>query len=299
MAKHYRRPRFWRRARNASRNGAPQREALAPHLDYRSGSTSDGVPAAADEPAPALSVGAANLQGTATSAPQPMTLATDQDDYAPGSIANFVVTGVGSGSAVTFQIADLAGDPGANGVADIYAPFSVIDGGPGDADELANGRVVTRWQVPVDGSATGATLQLTATSGSQTATTTFSDAPNKIVLENQKAGIAKSVWAIHGSIANQGDSQIEGFATQISTNAGQTVFFKIDTASSGYTLDVYRLGYYSGNGARLVATMHHAGAADQPNPIFRDSTNTVDAGNWSITDSLVDSRRCGVGHLFR
>ena len=93
------------------------------------------------------------------------------------------------------------------------------------------------------------------------------------------------MWAIHGSIANQGDPQIEGFATQISTNAGQTVSFKIDTASSGYTLDIYRLGYYGGNGASLVTSMHHSGAANQPNPIFNDATNTVDAGNWSVTDS--------------
>ena len=214
-----------------------------------------------------------------------MTVTTDKADYAPGSTATFTVAGVNSGSSVAFQIADLASDPGINGIADVYAPFSVTDGGTGDADGLANGTVVAKWQVPADGSATGAMLQLTATSGSQTATTTFSDAPNKIVSENQNAGTAKSVWAIHGSIDNQGDSQIEGFATQISTNAGQTVSFKIDTASSGYTLDIYRLGYYGGNGARLVTTMHHSGAANQPNPIFNDATNTVDAGNWSITDS--------------
>ena len=31
--------------------------------------------------------------------------------------------------------------------------------------------------------------------------------------------------------------------------------------------------------------MHHSGADNQPNPIFNDATNTVDAGNWSVTDS--------------
>ena len=197
-----------------------------------------------------------------------MTITTDKADYAPGGTATFVVTGVSSGSSVEFSVADLASAPGINGIADIYAPFSVTDGGLSDADGLANGVVVTQWQVPSDGSATGATLQLSATSGSQIATTTFSDAPNKIVSENLKAGTPKSTWAIHGSIANQGDSQIEGFATQISTNAGQTVSFKIDTASSGYTLNIYRLGYYGGNGAHLVATMHHAGATNQPDPLF-------------------------------
>ncbi|WP_247477940.1 DUF4082 domain-containing protein [Bradyrhizobium sp. CW9] len=190
-----------------------------------------------------------------------------------------------SGASVAFQISDLPSAPGANGIADVYTPFKVRDGTTGDLDGQANGTVVAQWQVPADGRATNATLQLTATGGSQTATTTFTDASNKIVTENQKAGTAKSIWAIHGSIANQGDSQIEGFATQISTNAGQTVSFKIDTASSGYTLDIYRLGYYGGNGARLITSMHHTGAANQPEPLFNDPTNTVDAGNWSVTDS--------------
>src|SRR5262249_12435677 len=157
-------------------------------------------------------------------------------DYAPGSTVTLTATGVTAGSSVTFQIADLT--PGANGITAVYSPFTVTDGGTGDADGRANGLVVAKWQGTVHRSSTGATLQLTATSNGQTATTTFADAPNKIVTENQLAGTPKSVWTIHGSLANAGDSQIEGFATQISTNAGQTVSFKIDTASSGYKLDI-------------------------------------------------------------
>ncbi|OSI72465.1 DUF4082 domain-containing protein [Bradyrhizobium canariense] len=214
-------------------------------------------------------------------------LTTDRADYAPGSTATFSAAGIGSGASVTFNIADLVSAPGANGIADVYTPFTIKDGGIGDMDGLANGTVVAQWQVPADGRATGATLQLTATSGAQTGTATFSDAGNKIVTENQLPGTPKSTWAIHGSIANAGDSQIEGFATQISTNAGQTVSFKIDTASSvtGYTLDIYRLGYYGGNGAHLIGSMHHTGTDNQPNPIFNSATKTVDAGNWSVTDS--------------
>jgi hypothetical protein len=246
-------------------------------------STTGGSTSAAFETASLLSVGAGSGAATASPAAKSMSVTTDKTDYAPGSTATFVVSGVHAGSSITFQIADLT--PGINGIAAVYAPFKVTDGGTGDADGLANGTVVAKWQVPADGSATGARLQLTATSGSQTAITTFSDAPNKIVSENLNTGTPESVWSIHGSIANQGDSQIEGFATQISANAGQTVSFKIDTASSGYTLDIYRLGYYGGNGAHLVTTMHHSGADNQPNPIFNSATNTVDAGNWSVTDS--------------
>ena len=248
-------------------------------------STTGGATAAVFETESQLSVGAGTGPGSASPAMESMTVTTDKADYAPGSMATFIVAGVNSGSSVAFEIADVAIHPGINGIADVYAPFSVTDGGAGDADGLANGTVVARWQVPADGSATGAMLQLTAISNAQTAITTFSDAPNKIVSENLNAGTPKSVWAIHGSIANQGDSQIEGFATQISANAGQTVSFKIDTASSGYTLDIYRLGYYGGNGARLITSMHHSGADNQPDPIFNAATNTVDAGNWSVTDS--------------
>ena len=212
-----------------------------------------------------------------------MSVTTDKTDYAPGSTATLTATGDPIGGSVTFQIADLT--PGVNGIAAVYSPFTVTDGGAGDSDTIANGVVVAKWQVPVDGTATGATLRLTATSDGRIVSATFSDAPNKIVTENQNPGTPESVWAIHGSIANPGDLQIEGFATQISTNDGQTVSFKIDTASSGYTLDIYRLGYYGGDGARLITSMHHSGADNQPNPIFNSATNTVDAGNWSVTDS--------------
>ncbi|SPP93895.1 DUF4082 domain-containing protein [Bradyrhizobium vignae] len=230
----------------------------------------------------------AHHEPTANSLPTgSLSVTTDHADYAPGGSATFTASGIRAGASVTFQIADLLSAPGANGLADVYTPFTIGDGGTGDLDGRVNGTVVAQWQVPADGRATGATLQLTATSGGQTATATFSDASNKIVTENQLAGTPQSTWAIHGSIASKGDSQIEGFATQISTNAGQTVSFKIQTASSvnGYTLDIYRLGYYGGNGARLINSMHHTGTDNQPSAIFNTATRTVDAGNWSVTDS--------------
>ena len=210
-----------------------------------------------------------------------MSVTTDKADYAPGSTATFTVAGVNSGSSVAFQIADLASDPGINGIADVYAPFSVTDGGAGDFDGLANGAVVAQWQVPADGSATDAKLQLTATSGSQTATTTFSDASNEVVLENQKPGNPESEWGIDGA----GSSNIEGFATDISVNRGQTVNFKINTNSNNYRIDIYRLGYYGGMGARKVDTIQHTGVQNQPTPLRDSTTGLVDAGNWSVSAS--------------
>ncbi|WDR06220.1 DUF4082 domain-containing protein [Devosia rhodophyticola] len=105
---------------------------------------------------------------------------------------------------------------------------------------------------------------------------------NPIVLENQKQGTPESVWMI-----DAGDASIEGFAEQFTINHGQTVNFKIDTDSTNYRIDIYRLGYYGGDGARLVGSIDKnlSSAATQPVPIFDPTTKLVDAGNWNVTAS--------------
>src|SRR4051812_39675435 len=67
---------------------------------------------------------------------------------------------------------------------------------------------------------------------------------NPVVCENQKTGDPSSIWDISGS----GDPSIQGFPTSISVTPGQTESFKIDTTSSNYTIDIYRMGYYGGMG---------------------------------------------------
>ncbi|WP_209857379.1 DUF4082 domain-containing protein [Rhizobium herbae] len=107
--------------------------------------------------------------------------------------------------------------------------------------------------------------------------------PNKIALENMKQGNPRSEWGIDGD----GDGNIQGFATQISSNIGQTVDFKIATDSTHYRLDIYRMGYYGGDGARKVATIDKSltTAQIQPHPIVDMSLGLIDAGNWSVSAS--------------
>lgn len=108
-------------------------------------------------------------------------------------------------------------------------------------------------------------------------------APNKITIENAKQGNPRSEWAVDGD----GDGNIQGFATQISTNIGGTVDFKIATDSTHYRLDIYRMGYYGGDGARKVATIDKSltSAQVQPHPIVDMSRGLIDAGNWSVSAS--------------
>jgi hypothetical protein len=74
---------------------------------------------------------------------------------------------------------------------------------------------------------------------------------NQIVTENALTGTPDTTWDIG---VGGGSTNIEGFATDISVNHGQTVNFKINTNSSNYRIDIYRLGYYQGLGARKVAS---------------------------------------------
>ncbi len=106
---------------------------------------------------------------------------------------------------------------------------------------------------------------------------------NPIVAENQLPGTPESTWGV-----GAGDSTIQGFATDISVNHGQTVSFKVnDSALAPYHIDIYRLGYYQGNGAHLVTTIpsSQALAQSQPAALTDQATGLVDAGNWSVSAS--------------
>ncbi|HBE54366.1 MAG TPA: hypothetical protein DDW76_37870, partial [Cyanobacteria bacterium UBA11369] len=62
---------------------------------------------------------------------QDLMVKTDKLDYAPGSTAIVTASGFEVGSTIEFGIADDPTDPGDDGDADVYAPFSVTDGGVG------------------------------------------------------------------------------------------------------------------------------------------------------------------------
>jgi PKD repeat protein len=112
----------------------------------------------------------------------------------------------------------------------------------------------------------------------------FPSAPtNPIVLENWLPGSPSSQW----DIANGADTNIQGFATQISVNKGETVHFKINTSALGYRADIYRLGYYQGKGARLVASVSPSFPPPQIQPACLTDTNTglMDYGNWAESAS--------------
>jgi len=117
-----------------------------------------------------------------------------------------------------------------------------------------------------------------------------SKAQNAIVTENANAGVPSTQWDItKNSDGTFGDKTIQGFGTDISVNVGGTINFKI-TITSGtnkaYGIKIYRIGYYQGNGARLIADLGTAFTGITQNACsFDNVTGLTDCGNWTTSAS--------------
>ncbi|WP_245279205.1 DUF4082 domain-containing protein [Mesorhizobium loti] len=206
-------------------------------------------------------------------------------------------TAAATGTPITDRTAETGGRvvPGSTVTATFgAAPLSLADASTGGGRESGLGPSTNAPFIPtqtliVDPTAPTKTPSVALETPTEMQTMPFVEAvsSNPIVAENQKPGTPVSVWGLHGSLDGVGDSNIEGFATQISINHGQTVNFKIDTSATKYRIDIYRLGYYGGDGATLVTSFGEnlASPQIQPNPLFDPQTNEIDAGNWDVSAS--------------
>src|SRR6187551_3347388 len=106
---------------------------------------------------------------------------------------------------------------------------------------------------------------------------------NPVACENTKQGNPPSEWDVSGA----GSASIQGFATDISVDQGGLIQFKVDTDARAYHLDIYRMGYYGGQGARKIATVQPLAALPQNQPacVSNGTTGLIDCGNWAISAS--------------
>src|SRR5215831_13089220 len=106
-----------------------------------------------------------------------------------------------------------------------------------------------------------------------------------IACENTQPGDPPGDWQVSGA----GDPTIQGFATQMSVNVGQTESFKISTPATSYHIDILRVGYYQGNGARKVASnVQPSASLPQSQPACQNDTaptGLIDCGNWAVSAS--------------
>jgi WD40 repeat protein len=163
--------------------------------------------------------------------------------------------------------------------------FDVPVSGSGSQNQASNPASASQARAP---STKGASSQATSTpqfgvmqSLALAATDPCLTPVNLIVAENCKPGNPSTEWDVVGA----GDLSIQGFATDISVNRGQTVNFKIKTDAADYRLDIYRMGYYGGNGARKIATVQPSAVLPQSQPACLGDTTTglIDCGNWAVS----------------
>lgn len=188
------------------------------------------------------------------------------NDTITGGAGNDVIDG-GGGTGDTVVLSGARADYAVSLQGATYTLTDNRGGSPNGTDMVTN---VENFQFS-DGTRTASQLNAPAA------------AQNKIVLENQKQGNPESEWNVDGS----GSANIQGFASEISINVGGTVDFKIATDSTNYRIDIYRLGYYNGDGARKVGSIQRTlGSAQvQPHPIVDMSRGLIDAGNWAVSAS--------------
>ena len=168
---------------------------------------------------------------------------------------------------------------------------AIADSGEGHAEAEYQQTVV----LPAsnrDHSTSGSTL------GSLSNAAALSGCPNPVACENLLSGNAASDWRI----LEPGDASIHGFATDQSVNVGATCTSRSEPAAA-YHIDIYRAGWYQGNGARKLATACAQPRPPQTQPACRvDTSNTtglIDCGNWAESASWTVPARRGVRGVFR
>lgn len=125
--------------------------------------------------------------------------------------------------------------------------------------------------------ATGAALVLIPASASSAVSDPCGTGSNPVVCENSKLGTPLDDW--YGESA-WGD--IEGFGTRMSVQPGETLQLKVQSPTT-FEVDIYRLGYYGGDGARRMPTSPTSSfpARTQPACLHDAGTGLVDCGNWT------------------
>jgi len=98
---------------------------------------------------------------------------------------------------------------------------------------------------------------------------------NLIHDENARAGT--TLWRLSKPAANH---EIEGYASLTSVNRGERLLLFVNTADPTYTIDIYRMGWYDGAGARLVLGGIVRQAVAQPQPLVDPLTGLVEC-NWT------------------
>ena len=102
---------------------------------------------------------------------------------------------------------------------------------------------------------------------------------NAIVAENNQPGADPATWLQPA----YPPTVIEGYSSEVSVLPGQTVHLHVSTAGDRYRVEVYRLGWYGGLGARMLTCIPSCGGDEQGRRYGAESG--VFRADWPVTDT--------------
>lgn len=106
---------------------------------------------------------------------------------------------------------------------------------------------------------------------------------NPIKVENLRSGT--TAW-FNLKTADDKSLQIKGYSDQTSYAHGETINFRVTVSPvQSYVIDIFRLGYYGGTGARLLQQVGPLSGITQPTCPLDVTTGMVSC-NWSVSHSL-------------
>jgi Fibronectin type III domain len=202
-----------------------------------------------------FTVAATNGSGTGAES-APSTPVTPTPATAPGAPTG--VTGASRDSAVALTWTAPASDGGSAIIGYRITPYI----GATAQTAVNTGSTATGYTVTGLTNGTAYTFTVQAINAIGTGPASAASAPvtpavppaNPIVLENRQPGTTSWQFDIDRKATAH---QIEGYASLTSVNKGGTISFMVNLSSNAqYNLDIYRMGYYSGAGGRL---MQHVG----------------------------------------
>lgn len=109
----------------------------------------------------------------------------------------------------------------------------------------------------------------------------FSKKSNPIVFENLRRGTKR--WKLTRPALWR---EIEGYASLCSASAGETIEFYVSTRARSYTIEIFRMGWYGGKGARHVFGPVSVQGFRQVIPAQDPETGLVDC-DWKEPYALV------------
>ena len=136
----------------------------------------------------------------------------------------------------------------------------------GDCSMLTSGSVLQHTQQTT-------AKQLCPTSQTQTATT----------IKKENVQVGSSGWQLTQPSTTTGH-EIEGYAKSNSIFPGQQISFSVRTTASTFNADIYRMGWYGGDGARLMQSV--TGIAGHAYTIPTMDANYLVEANWPTAFSI-------------